>query len=98
MCGWRRRPCRSNVRRAIRKKTPQYRQNIDRRRHMSDSSNTPKTKAEQTKLGAPIRVIIIEDMRDVREGLMSLINVSPGFHCVGGYRSVEDALAAIAKI
>jgi DNA-binding NarL/FixJ family response regulator len=65
---------------------------------MSDSSNTSKTNAEQTKPGAPIRMIIIEDMRDVREGLMLLMNGSPGFHCVGGYRAVEDALAALAEI
>jgi DNA-binding NarL/FixJ family response regulator len=65
---------------------------------MSDSPNASKTKAEQTKPDAPIRVIIIEDMRDVREGLMLLINGSPGFHCAGGYRAVEDALAALAEI
>lgn len=65
---------------------------------MNDSSNTSKTKAGQTKPDAPIRVIIIEDLRDVREGLMMLINGSPGFRCDGGYRSVEDALAALAEI
>ena len=65
---------------------------------MSDSSDTSKTKAGQTKPDAPIRVIIIEDMRDVREGLKLLINGSPGFHCAGGYRSVEDALAAVAGL
>jgi DNA-binding NarL/FixJ family response regulator len=31
----------------------------------------------------------------VREGLKLLINGSPGFQCVGSYRGVEDALAAI---
>lgn len=65
---------------------------------MSDSSDTSKTKAEQAKPDAPIRVIIIEDMRDVREGLKLLINGSPGFHCAGSYRSVEDALAAVAAL
>src|SRR5262245_1953895 len=65
---------------------------------MNDSYDTSKTKAGQTKQDAPIRVIIIEDMRDVREGLKMLINGSPGFRCIGSYRSVEDALAAGAEL
>ncbi len=65
---------------------------------MSDSSDTSETKAGQTKPDAPIRVIIIEDLRDVREGLKLLINGSPGFRCEGGYRSVEDALAAVTGL
>ena len=62
---------------------------------MSNSSDTSNPRAGQTKPDAPIRVIIIEDMRDVREGLKLLINGSANFHCAGSYRSVEDALAAI---
>jgi DNA-binding NarL/FixJ family response regulator len=62
---------------------------------MSNSSDTSNPSAGQTKPDAPIRVIIIEDMRDVREGLKLLINGSANFHCAGSYRSVEDALAAI---
>jgi DNA-binding NarL/FixJ family response regulator len=64
---------------------------------MSNSSDTSNPRAGQAKPDAPIRVIIIEDMRDVREGLKLLINGSPNFHCAGGYRSVEDALAAISE-
>jgi len=64
---------------------------------MSNSSDTSNPRAGQAKPDAPIRVIIIEDMRDVREGLKLLINGSPNFHCVGSYRSVEDALAAISE-
>ena len=40
----------------------------------------------------PIRVVIIEDMREVREGLTILINGTPGFRCAGSYRSVREAL------
>ena len=43
-----------------------------------------------------IRVAIIEDDRPTREGLGMLINGTPGYHCVGTYRSVEDALRAIS--
>ncbi len=63
---------------------------------MTDSSDTIKTGTGQTSPDAPLRVIIIEDIRDVREGLKLLINGSPGFQCVEGYRSVEDALAAVS--
>ena len=39
----------------------------------------------------PIKVAIIEDLRDVRDGLAMLINGTSGFHCVGRFRSVEEA-------
>lgn len=40
-------------------------------------------------------VIIIEDIRDVRDGLSALINGTPGFRCTGAYRTMEEALARI---
>jgi DNA-binding NarL/FixJ family response regulator len=43
-----------------------------------------------------VNVVLIEDLRDVREGLAMLINGSPGFRCVGAFRMMEDALRAIA--
>ena len=39
-----------------------------------------------------IRVVVIEDEREVREGLAMLISGTSGFICIGKYRSVEDAL------
>jgi DNA-binding NarL/FixJ family response regulator len=42
-----------------------------------------------------IRVAIVEDVPDVREGLMALINGSAGFDCQSGYRTMEDALAQL---
>ena len=41
----------------------------------------------------PVRVVVIEDLREVREGLAVLINGTAGFQCVGRYRSMEEALA-----
>ena len=41
-----------------------------------------------------INVGIIEDQRRTREGLRSLIDGSSGFHCVGAWSSMEEALAA----
>ena len=37
-------------------------------------------------------VATIEDRREIREGLATLIDEAPGFHCVGRYRSMEEAL------
>ncbi len=42
-----------------------------------------------------INVTLIEDERDVREGLTVLINGSPGFRCAAAFRSMEDALRSI---
>jgi len=39
-----------------------------------------------------ILTAIVEDDRATREGLSLLINGTPGYRCVGSYRSVEDAL------
>jgi DNA-binding NarL/FixJ family response regulator len=42
-----------------------------------------------------IRVAIVEDRREIREGLATIINGTPGFSCSGSYRSMEDALERI---
>jgi DNA-binding NarL/FixJ family response regulator len=41
--------------------------------------------------------VIIEDQRDVREGLSVLIDGTPGFACTQAYASMEDALARMAN-
>ena len=43
----------------------------------------------------PIRIIIVEDQRDLREGLQTLINFTPGFKCAGAFRTMEEALARV---
>lgn len=42
-----------------------------------------------------IRVVLIEDQRDMREGLAFLINSTAGFTCAGTFRTVEGALPHI---
>ena len=42
-----------------------------------------------------IKIAIVEDLRDIREGLAQLINATPGFRCTGAYASMEDALEKI---
>ena len=51
---------------------------------------------ESTGAPAPgaIDVIIVEDQREIREGLARLIDRAAGVRCVGRYRSMEEALAA----
>ena len=44
-----------------------------------------------------IKVAIIEDRREIRDGLGMLINGTEGFKCSGAYRSMEDALARIGS-
>lgn len=44
-------------------------------------------------LPAVIKVAVIEDRRDLREGMRLLINGTPGYACVGSFGSMEEALA-----
>lgn len=44
-----------------------------------------------------IKVAIVEDRREIREGLAMLINGTEGFQCTGAYRSMEEALAKIGS-
>jgi DNA-binding NarL/FixJ family response regulator len=42
-----------------------------------------------------IKVAIVEDRREIREGLALLINSTQGYHCVDSFRSMEEALPRI---
>jgi DNA-binding NarL/FixJ family response regulator len=44
-----------------------------------------------------LAVVIIEDLRDVREGLAMLINGSPGFRCTRSFRTMEEALDGVSE-
>ncbi len=52
---------------------------------------TPAT-GENSKL---LRVVLIEDLREIREGLCALINGTAGYKCVSSYGMMETALARI---
>ena len=45
-----------------------------------------------------IRVVIVEDQREVREGLATLLDATPGFVCSASFGRMEDALVAVAAI
>ena len=44
-----------------------------------------------------IKVAIVEDQREIREGLAQLINATPGYRCSGAYPSMEEALDKVPK-
>jgi len=45
-----------------------------------------------------IRVAIVEDDRTTREGLALLIDGTPGYACVGAYRSLEEGLRHLGAV
>lgn len=49
----------------------------------------------QHKHSTPVRVAIIEDHHKFRECLEFLLNNTPGYRCVGSFRSMEEALEKI---
>lgn len=61
---------------------------------MNFAANKSETQASVSDNGS-IRVVLVEDMREVREGLAVLINGTSGFKCVASYRTMEEALAGI---
>ena len=44
----------------------------------------------------PIKVAIVEDRREIRQGLAMLIGGTEGFRCTGSYSSMEEALQKIS--
>lgn len=44
------------------------------------------------------RIVIVEDRREIREGLRILLDGTPGYGCVGAFRSIEEALPAIGGL
>lgn len=45
-----------------------------------------------------IRVVIVEDIANIREGIVSLLNGTDGFSCAGEFESYEKMLPEIEKI
>jgi DNA-binding NarL/FixJ family response regulator len=44
-----------------------------------------------------IKVAVVEDQREIRDGLAQLINATPGYHCSGAYASMEEAIDKLPK-
>jgi DNA-binding NarL/FixJ family response regulator len=41
------------------------------------------------------KIAIVEDQRHMREGLQTLVSFTPGFKCIGAFRSMEEALSRL---
>jgi DNA-binding NarL/FixJ family response regulator len=54
-------------------------------------------KGERAGAPAVIRTAIVEDRREIREGLAVLINGTPGYACTGSYGSMEEAVEKIRR-
>jgi DNA-binding NarL/FixJ family response regulator len=52
-------------------------------------------KLSETAETKTIKTAIVEDMRDIREGLTTLLNFTEGFICTGSYRTMEEAISRI---
>ena len=63
---------------------------------MNDATTPRPARAEPSSAGA-IKVAIIEDQRDIREGLATMLRFTEGYHCTGTYRSMEEALEKIKQ-
>jgi DNA-binding NarL/FixJ family response regulator len=59
--------------------------------HMSFVLDTKKQSVQYSP--TPLQIVLVEDLREVREGLTMLIDGTPGFHCAGSHRTMEDALS-----
>jgi DNA-binding NarL/FixJ family response regulator len=57
--------------------------------------NTPRAPDVRAHLPV-VRVVIIEDLREVRDGLTRLVDSTSGFECTGSYRTMEAALAGMS--
>jgi DNA-binding NarL/FixJ family response regulator len=63
----------------------------------SETTNTATSNSSAPSVPAgDIKVAIIEDQRDIREGLAWIIRATDGFSCVGAFRSMEEALEKLS--
>ena len=60
---------------------------------MTSDRQPSRTAAPAPAGGGDLTTVIVEDQQEVRESLKVLINGTPGYRCLGAFRSMEDALA-----
>src|SRR6266481_2769981 len=68
-----------------------------RRARAPASTCALRRRGDQLSCGPVTRVAIIEDRKEIREGLASLIGGAQGFECTGAYRSMEEAIDGITR-
>ena len=64
---------------------------------MRDEDQAHRATVTAPEPGPVIRVVIVEDQRELREGLAMLINGTAGFRCAGSFRTMEEALRGISR-
>jgi DNA-binding NarL/FixJ family response regulator len=64
---------------------------------MTNFSASGLAPSDKTSPAGDVRVALIEDTREVREGLAALINGTRGFSCLSSCYSMEAALAGIGR-
>lgn len=57
--------------------------------------DVPRGVTAESPLPEAIKVAIIEDRREIREGLAMLIDGTEGYSCVGAFPTMEDAIARL---
>ena len=71
------------------------------RNHFTSDNGVPKdadnSEPGGSSLDVVIRVAIIEDQEDIREGLGFFISGTAGFRCTGRFGSVEDAISKLER-
>lgn len=63
---------------------------------MASPEQTNRSAAPSPAGGDVLTAVIVEDQQEVREGLQILINGTPGYRCLGAYRSMEEALERLS--
>src|SRR5262245_35025413 len=69
---------------------------VSRKPTMIDEQSSGPTHSEGAPVSA-IKVAIIEDQRDIRDGLATMLKFTEGYTCIGAYRSMEEALDGIKR-
>jgi DNA-binding NarL/FixJ family response regulator len=64
---------------------------------MSRSTNKAAQSTGGTSPTSVIKIALIEDQPEIRQGLAALINGTDGYQCTGSFRSMEEALAQIGR-
>lgn len=64
---------------------------------MPPSRNASGAASPAASPSAAIKIAVIEDQREIREGLAALIDGAAGYRCTGRFRSMEEALAQIGR-
>ncbi len=62
---------------------------------MTDKQESSTAIESPARVASVIKVAVIEDRREIREGLQMLINGTESYHCTGTFRSMEEALPKI---